>query len=69
MNSEDNALSAVGVDADDERIYRDLLRRPRAALPELAAHTGRTTVALRRAFSRLADHIADRTTFPLPVTS
>ncbi|MCF6470613.1 LuxR family transcriptional regulator [Nonomuraea sp. MG754425] len=53
MNSEDNALSAVGVDADDERIYRDLLRRPRAALPELAAHTGRTTVALRRAFSRL----------------
>jgi sugar-specific transcriptional regulator TrmB len=53
MNAEDNALSAVGVDADDERIYRDLLRRPRATLPELAEHTGRTTVALRRAFSRL----------------
>ncbi|WP_344883516.1 helix-turn-helix transcriptional regulator [Nonomuraea antimicrobica] len=53
MNTEDNALSAVGVDADDERIYRDLLRHPRATLPELAVHTGRTTVALRRAFSRL----------------
>lgn len=53
MNADDNALSAVGVDADDERIYRDLLHRPRATLPELAAHTGRTTVALRRAFSRL----------------
>ncbi|MFG1709531.1 LuxR C-terminal-related transcriptional regulator [Nonomuraea sp. M3C6] len=53
MNTDDNALSAVGVDADDERIYRDLLRCPRATLPELAAHTGRTTVALRRACSRL----------------
>lgn len=53
MSTDDNALSAVGVDADDERIYRDLLRCPRATLPELAEHTGRTTVALRRAFSRL----------------
>ncbi|SDJ23212.1 helix-turn-helix transcriptional regulator [Nonomuraea jiangxiensis] len=55
MNTDDNALSAVGVDADDERIYRDLLRRPRATLPELAAHTGRTTVGLRRAFARLEE--------------
>ncbi|WP_433419788.1 helix-turn-helix transcriptional regulator [Microtetraspora malaysiensis] len=53
MNADDNALAAVGVDAEDEQIYRDLLRRPRATLPELAAHTGRTTVALRRACSRL----------------
>ncbi|SEG97953.1 regulatory protein, luxR family [Nonomuraea solani] len=53
MNTHDNALSAVGIDAEDEQIYRDLLRRPRATLPELAEHTGRTTVALRRAFSRL----------------
>ncbi|MEV4082330.1 helix-turn-helix domain-containing protein [Nonomuraea fuscirosea] len=53
MNADDNALSAVGVDADDERVYRDLLRRPRATLPELAEHTGRATVALRRAFTRL----------------
>ncbi|GLW11287.1 transcriptional regulator [Microtetraspora sp. NBRC 13810] len=53
MNTDDNALAAVGVDAEDERLYRDLLHRPRATLPELAAHTGRTTVALRRAFSRL----------------
>ncbi|MEU6714481.1 LuxR C-terminal-related transcriptional regulator [Nonomuraea sp. NPDC046802] len=50
---DENALSAVGVDAEDERIYRDLLRRPRATLPELAAHTGRTAVGLRRAFARL----------------
>ncbi|WP_433435585.1 helix-turn-helix transcriptional regulator [Nonomuraea sp. CA-141351] len=53
MNTDDNALAAVGVDAEDERLYRDLLRRPRTTLPELAARTGRTTVALRRAFSRL----------------
>ncbi|MEV4010476.1 helix-turn-helix transcriptional regulator [Nonomuraea angiospora] len=53
MDTDENALAAVGVDAEDERIYRDLLRRPRATLPELAAHTGRTTVALRRACSRL----------------
>ncbi|TDD25971.1 helix-turn-helix transcriptional regulator [Nonomuraea diastatica] len=53
VNPHDNALAAVGVDAEDERIYRDLLRRPRAALHELAAHTGRTTVALRRALARL----------------
>ncbi|GAA3254631.1 LuxR C-terminal-related transcriptional regulator [Nonomuraea helvata] len=53
MNADDNALAAVGVDAEDERIYRDLLRHPRATLPELAAHTGRTAVALRRACSRL----------------
>jgi sugar-specific transcriptional regulator TrmB/DNA-binding CsgD family transcriptional regulator len=53
MKTHDNALSAVGVDAEDERIYRDLLRRPRATLHELAEHTGRTTVTLRRAFTRL----------------
>ncbi|NBE92227.1 LuxR family transcriptional regulator [Nonomuraea sp. KC401] len=53
VDPHDNALSAVGVDAADEQIYRDLLRRPRATLHELAAHTGRTTVALRRAFARL----------------
>ncbi|MFI6928067.1 LuxR C-terminal-related transcriptional regulator [Nonomuraea spiralis] len=53
MKPEDNALAAVGVDAEDEQIYRDLLRRPRATLPELAAHTGRTAVALRRACTRL----------------
>ncbi|MEU5869129.1 MULTISPECIES: helix-turn-helix transcriptional regulator [unclassified Nonomuraea] len=53
MNAHDNALAAVGVDAEDELIYRALLHRPRATLPELAAHTGRTTVALRRACSRL----------------
>ncbi|MEO3867578.1 LuxR C-terminal-related transcriptional regulator [Nonomuraea sp. B12E4] len=55
MKPDDNALSAVGVDAEDERIYRDLLRGPRATLPELAARTGRSTVALRRAFSRLEE--------------
>ncbi|MGW0808745.1 helix-turn-helix transcriptional regulator [Nonomuraea sp. NPDC002799] len=53
MNMDVNALAAVGVDADDERIYRDLLRLPRATLPELAARTGRPTVALRRACHRL----------------
>jgi sugar-specific transcriptional regulator TrmB len=52
---EDNVLLAVGVSADDEQVYRDLLRRPRATLPELAGHTGRTTVALRRTFSRLEE--------------
>ncbi|MER6583565.1 helix-turn-helix domain-containing protein [Nonomuraea sp. NPDC001023] len=53
MNADDNALAAVGVDAEDEQIYRTLLRRPRTTLPELATHTGRSTVALRRACSRL----------------
>ncbi|GAA2107783.1 LuxR family transcriptional regulator [Actinomadura alba] len=51
----DNVLLAVGVSAVDERVYRDLLRRPRATLPELAAHTGRTTVSLRRTFARLEE--------------
>ncbi|MEV4472295.1 helix-turn-helix domain-containing protein [Nonomuraea sp. NPDC049504] len=53
MDAGDNALAAVGVDAEDERLYRDLLRHPRTTLPELAEHTGRTAVALRRALSRL----------------
>ncbi|GLY69300.1 helix-turn-helix domain-containing protein [Amycolatopsis taiwanensis] len=50
-----NVLSEVGVSADDERVYRDLLHQPRATLSELAAHTGRTTVSLRRTFSRLEE--------------
>ncbi|GAA3164355.1 helix-turn-helix domain-containing protein [Nonomuraea salmonea] len=53
MDAGDNALAAVGVDVEDERLYRDLLRHPRTTLPELAEHTGRTAVALRRALSRL----------------
>lgn len=53
MDVSSNVLSAVGVDADDEQVYRDLLHRPCVTLPELAAHTGRSTAVLRRACFRL----------------
>jgi DNA-binding NarL/FixJ family response regulator/DNA-binding MarR family transcriptional regulator len=55
MATDGNALLAVGVTAEDERVYRNLLHQPRATLPELAAQTGRTPVALRRAISRLEE--------------
>jgi DNA-binding NarL/FixJ family response regulator len=55
MARDGNELLAVGVTAEDERVYRNLLHRPRATLPELAAQTGRTPVVLRRAISRLEE--------------
>ncbi|KAB8196728.1 LuxR family transcriptional regulator [Nonomuraea phyllanthi] len=53
MKDDDNPLAAVGVEAEDERIYRNLLRRPRATLPELAARTGHTMATLRHVLCRL----------------
>jgi sugar-specific transcriptional regulator TrmB len=46
-------LQAVGVSAEDELIYRALLRHPRTTLAELARTTGRSVPSLRRAVPRL----------------
>ncbi|GAA3732268.1 LuxR family transcriptional regulator [Plantactinospora mayteni] len=55
MATETTGLLALGVAPEDERLYRILLHRPRATLPELAAQTGRTPIAVRRAISRLEE--------------
>lgn len=52
-SSEARLLQAVGVSAEDELIYRALLRHPRTTLSELAQTIGRSVPSLRRAVPRL----------------
>ncbi|MCM2391398.1 helix-turn-helix domain-containing protein [Streptomyces albipurpureus] len=44
----DRRLTALGIPADDEHLYRALLIRPRATVAELAAATGWETARVRR---------------------
>jgi sugar-specific transcriptional regulator TrmB len=46
-------LQAVGVSADDELIYRDLLHHPRSSVAAVARRTGRSGASLRRSLPRL----------------
>lgn len=52
-SSESRLLQAVGVSAEDELIYRALLRHPHTTLAELSRATGRSVPSLRRALPRL----------------
>lgn len=46
-------LDALGVSAEDEQVYRSLLRRPQATVAVLSRQTGRSVASLRRALPRL----------------
>jgi DNA-binding Lrp family transcriptional regulator len=46
-------LESVGVDADDEAVYRGLLRTPECTVRELATGTGRDESSVRRSVARL----------------
>jgi Predicted transcriptional regulators len=46
-------LDALGISAEDEQVYRSLLRRPRATVAVLSRQTGRSAASLRRALPRL----------------
>jgi DNA-binding NarL/FixJ family response regulator len=48
-------LQSVGVQAEDEAVYRALLRAPECTVPELAAGTGRDPSSIRRSVARLED--------------
>lgn len=48
-------LDVFGVSADDERIYRSLLRQPGTSPEELGRATGRTARSVRLSLNRLAD--------------
>lgn len=46
-------LDGLGISADDEQVYRSLLRRPQATVAMLSRQTGRSVASLRRALPRL----------------
>lgn len=48
-------LESVGVETEDEAVYRELLRTPECTVPELAAGTGRDQSSVRRSVARLED--------------
>ena len=48
-------LDVFGVSADDERIYRSLLRQPGTSPEELGRATGRSARSVRLSLNRLAD--------------
>ncbi|UMG93554.1 helix-turn-helix domain-containing protein [Nocardioides sp. TF02-7] len=48
-------LQAVGVSAEDEAVYRTLLRTPECTVRELVEASGRDRTALRRSLTRLED--------------
>lgn len=48
-------LDVLGVSADDELLYRDLLHHPSSSLADLRRRVGRTPAALRKALLRLAE--------------
>lgn len=52
---EPRLLDALGVSAEDEQVYRALLRRPRATVTVLSRQTGRSVASLRRALPRLEE--------------
>lgn len=46
-------LGSVGVEAEDEAVYRALLRNPECTVRELADYSGRDPAAVRRSVTRL----------------
>ncbi|RIQ11168.1 LuxR C-terminal-related transcriptional regulator [Jiangella rhizosphaerae] len=48
-------LESVGVEPDDEAVYRALLGTPECTVAELAAGTGRDQAAIRRSVARLEE--------------
>lgn len=50
----DGGLQAAGIGAAEERLYRALLRHPRASLAQLAASAGTSPARARRGVDRLA---------------
>lgn len=48
-------LESVGVETEDEEVYRELLRTPECTVRELAVGTGRVESSVRRSVARLED--------------